>query len=111
MLEQLEALVANSRIGTALKSWTAMSASAWQESGLPRILNPIVRLDLTGRMRVFACITVTAVVANTVLLAALGVPMQVVGWSLRMVLLGFGVIAIYRPLAARGRSTDSQIDG
>jgi hypothetical protein len=58
------------------------------------VLNPILGLDLVGRVCMAGCMIAVAVITHTVLLAALGVPVHEIGWGIRAgVLLSSMVVA------------------
>ena len=96
-VEQLDALASSSRIVAGLSSLITALVAAWRESGLRRVLQGILSLDLEDKISVGGWAIIVAVLTHTALLAVLGVPVHALGWSVRLGLVAAGVIGLRRP--------------
>jgi hypothetical protein len=97
--ERLETVIASSRVIGRLASILDASAVAYRDAGLTKALGPLLSLDLETRVQMAAWIVVIATLTHIVLLAALGVPIQVLGWGVRTGLLVAALLVAWRPSA------------
>ena len=95
--EHIAALTRQSRFVAILSSVVNMPFDAWPESGVARKLECVFRLDLNTRFRLIGWIIATSVITHVVLLGALGVPVDFLGWSVRVLLLVASALVIWRP--------------
>ena len=100
--EHIVALVSGSRLMAGLSSAGNAPLAAWQGSTLRYLLDPMLGLDLTTRVRFAGWVIVIAVITHAVLSAMLDVHVEAVGWSVRagLVTAGLAVMAWPRALAS-----------
>jgi len=95
-IEQLP--IHDSRLLRPLFRALRAASAGWSHQGrVRRLLAPIVDSDLDVQVRAAGIAIVAAVVVHTVLLALVGVPVQRVGWGLRLGLAAVGAFAVTRP--------------
>jgi hypothetical protein len=94
---RLEGMVGDSRVVRAFWSLFTVPAALPRESGVARLLDPIVALDLPGRVRAAACTILAAVATHTLLMAALGVHVHALGWTIRAALVAGCAIVLRFP--------------
>ena len=108
--EELATLVAHSRVVAALSSLLAAPLAALPAAGSMRLLAPVLSRDLQARVRVAGYVLVIAVLTHTLLLGAFGIPVQAVGWGLRIGVGTAGLFAIWRPGALAAAISDRTKD-
>ena len=103
---QIDALAAQSRVVKTLRSWSLAPSVACREGVVGQMLDLILSLDLQARVSVGGGVTVVAVLTHTFVLTALGVPVQLVGWSIRAGLVAVGLLLLRRPDAVAAAWND-----
>jgi hypothetical protein len=95
--QRLDTLGNDSRVVAAL--WTLVTAPevAWRGCALRRHVEPFTCLGLPLRIRAIGGVLAVAVGTHVLVLAALGVPVRVLGWSTRAVLVAVCIMMIRRP--------------
>lgn len=108
--EHLVALAAKSRLIAGLSSVIDAPITAWHGSGLRRLQDSMLSLDLRLRVRLVGWVIVLAVVTHAALLGVFGVRVEVVGWTIRAGLAAAGLAVMWRPgaLAAAWKERDTQ---
>jgi hypothetical protein len=111
--QRLEGMVSDSRVVRALSSLLTVPATVPREAQVVHLLDPILGLDLPGRMRVAACTILAAVATHTLLMAVLAVPVHEVGWAMRAALAAASAIVMRwpEPFAAAWQDRTSNPDG
>jgi hypothetical protein len=94
---QFDRMASESGLVAALSSVLAAPSIALREAGVFRLLQPLLDLDLSNRIRVVGCITLVAVITHTLLLALLRVPVHGLGWGMRVALVAASTVAIRWP--------------
>jgi hypothetical protein len=94
---QIDALFADSRIVRAIVAFMTFWGHAWQHAVAKRAIDDLLALDLGLRCRLLGQMLLAAVVTHVVVLAALRVPVFMLGWSLRAVLALLALALILRP--------------
>jgi hypothetical protein len=109
---RLETMASESRVVAALSSVFAAPSIALREAGVVRLVQPLVDLDLSNRIRVVGCITLVAVITHTLLLALLRAPVHGVGWGIRVALVAASAMVVRwpDPFAAAWQDRDSNRD-
>lgn len=107
---QLLVFADKSRFVARLSSQLNAPFAAWQGSGLRRVLDAMIRLDLpTQVVRLGGWVVVTTVVTNVALLSVLGVRVELVGWTVRAGLVAAGLAVMWRPRALASAWKDRAI--
>lgn len=108
-VEQMDTLVSGSRVATSVMRLVAAPTAGWRDSRLRAVLNPVLSLDMLARIRLAGVTLVVAVLTHVAVSAVLGVPVQWLGWSMRVGLVAAGVAVARRPepLAAAWRDKTS----
>ena len=96
-VERIRILLSTSRIAAVLSSVVMAPIMASREASVGRMLDPLRSFDLRARIRTASCAIVVAVLTHTALLALLGIPVHVLGWSMRLGLLAAGAIGLRWP--------------
>lgn len=96
-VEQLDALVSNSRIAAALSALVMAPIVASREAGLRRVLDRFLSLDSLTKVRTGSCAIIIAVLCHIALLALLGVPVHALSWSISTGLVAAGLVVVWRP--------------
>ena len=73
--------------------------AAWNEAGVRRLLDPMLRLEVPERIRVVGWTLVIAVLTHTGILAAFGTPTSSLGWGFRAAVGAVGLFVAWRPSA------------
>jgi len=102
---RLASVGADSRAVSSIWALTIPTVAAWHESGVTRLATHFTRLDLQSKIQAAGIAVAVAVMVHIVLLRALHVPVQALGWGTRACLLTAGVVMIRwpRPVAAGWR--------
>ena len=95
--QRVEALVGGSRIVAAAGVWLAAAAAAARVSAPRRLVDTMLALDMSMRVRLVGVAAATAAVTQTLVLSAAGMPVQRVGWILRGCVLAAGLVMTWRP--------------
>lgn len=106
---QLLVFADKSRFVARLSSQLNAPFAAWQGSGLRRVLDAMIRLDLPTQVRLGGWVVVTTVVTNVALLGVLGVRVELVGWTVRAGLVAAGLAVMWRPRALASAWKDRAI--
>lgn len=96
-VERVRGLVSTSRIAAVVSSVVMAPVIASREAAVRRMLEPLHTLALPDRIRTASVAIIVAVLTHTALLAVLGVPVQVLGWSTRVVLVAAGASGVCWP--------------
>lgn len=107
-VERIRDLVSTSRIAAVLSALVTAPILASREARVRRLLDPLRRLELREQIRTASCAIVVAAFTHTALLALLGVPVHVLGWTMRMVLVAVGAIGLRWPEAFAAAWKDRQ---
>jgi hypothetical protein len=107
---RLASVGADSRAVSTLWAFTIPPVAAWHDSGVTRFATHFMRLDLQSKIQATGIAIAVAVIVHIVLLRALHVPVQALGWGTRACLLTAGVVMIRwsRPVAAGWRDRTAQ---
>ena len=97
--EQLRMVAEDSVTFKALTRLIDLPVNAWQDAGVKRLLDAIVALDLAVRMSLLGWMLLAAVVTHIAIVAALRVPVSLLGWSTRAVVALLAITLIARPAA------------
>jgi hypothetical protein len=95
--ERIDALFGDSRVIRALSTSFSASESFWHDSALGTVVDRIFASDDTTRVRTIGMIVLTAVAVHSMVFAVLAVPVQTLGWIVRLALLAAGAILASRP--------------
>jgi len=107
-VEQLDVLVSTSVIAAGISSLVAAPIAAWREAGLRRVWDRMLGLDVPTKVRTASVAIIVAVLCHTVLLVLLRVPVHMLGWSMRAVLVAAGAVAFRQPGALAAAWSDKQ---
>jgi hypothetical protein len=95
--EQLRMVADDSVVVRTLTRLIDLPVKAWQHATAKRLFDSVLSLDLAVRMSLLGWMLLAAIVTHVVVVAALGVPVSVLGWSTRAVLALLAVALIVRP--------------
>ena len=108
-VERLDALVSTSKVAAVLSGTVMAPILASRDARLRRLFHSAGSLDLPAKVRTGSCAIIVAVLTHTVLLAVIGVPVHLLGWSLRVGLGAAGALGLWRPEAVAAAWRDRQI--
>lgn len=94
--QTLEKLAAGSLTIRALSLVFTAPQVSWDETRTKRVMDSVIRAGLVEKFRTLGLLVIVAVMTHIAWLAAFGVRVHAVGWSLRAGLLLTGVLAFRR---------------
>jgi hypothetical protein len=96
---RIRTVAARSRVVAALRALLNAPAAALPHARVARLVAPVAGLPMPHRIALIGVTIVASVLTHAVLMASIGVPVGVVGWSFRAALLLAGALAMWRPWA------------
>jgi hypothetical protein len=97
--ERLKTVASTSRVVAIVSSILNAPLVASREAAVTNPLHPLFGLDLERRVQMAALVAVIAVLTHTILFAALGVPVDTLGWGVRSGVIFAGLVVAWRPAA------------